>query len=98
MEHPLAAMQKLDPKLMEHLKAADQLVYADGALPRKTKLLMAMAFDAAHGAVNGVRALAGQARAAGATDAEIAEAVRVAYHLSGVGSVYEASQGLRDLP
>ncbi|HBE72731.1 MAG TPA: carboxymuconolactone decarboxylase family protein [candidate division Zixibacteria bacterium] len=98
MEHPLAAMQKLDPKLMEHLKAADQLVYADGALPRKTKLLMAMAFDAAHGAVNGVRALAGQARAAGATDAEIAEAVRVAYHLSGVGSVYVASQGLRDLP
>lgn len=94
MENPLEAMQALDPKLMEHLKAADQLVYADGALSRKVKLLMALAFDAAHGAVNGVRALAAQAKAAGATDAEIAEAVRVAYHLSGVGSVYTASQGL----
>lgn len=97
MEHPLAAMQKLDPKLMEHLKQADELVYADGALPRKIKLLMALSFDAAHGAVNGVRALAAQARAAGATEAEIAEAVRVAYHLSGVGSVYVASQGLKNL-
>ena len=41
------------------------------------------AFDAAHGAANGVRALAGQAKAAGATDQEIAEVIRVAYHLAG---------------
>lgn len=83
MENPLEAMQALDPKLMEHLKAADQLVYADGALPRKTKLLMAMAFDAAHGAVNGVRVLAGQAKAAGATKAVIAEAFRAVRHSAG---------------
>jgi alkylhydroperoxidase/carboxymuconolactone decarboxylase family protein YurZ len=75
MEHPLAAMQKLDPKLIEHIKATDELVYSDGALPRKIKLLMAMSFDAAHGAANGVRALAAQAKAAGATEADRAEAV-----------------------
>jgi alkylhydroperoxidase/carboxymuconolactone decarboxylase family protein YurZ len=97
MENPLAAMQKLDPKLLEHLKQTEELVYGDGALPKKIKLLMALAFDAAHGAVNGVRALAAQAKAAGATDAEIAETIRVAYHLSGVGSVYVASQGLKEL-
>lgn len=96
MEHPLDTMQRLDPKLIDHIKLAEELVYADGALPKKFKLLMAMAFDAAHGAANGVRALAGQARAAGATDAEIAEAVRVAYHLAGVGSIYVASQGLKE--
>ncbi len=96
MEDPLAAIQKMDPKLMEHLKLTDELVYADGALPRKIKLLMALSFDAAHGAANGVRALAAQARAAGATDQEIAEAVRVAYHLAGVGSIYVASQGLKE--
>ena len=95
-EHPLATIMKLDPKLMDHLRAADELVYADGALPKKIKLLIALAFDAANGAVNGVRALARTARENGASDAEIAETVRVAYHLSGVGSVYSASQGLKE--
>lgn len=97
MDHPLAAMQKLDPRLIEHIGLTNDLVYADGALPRKIKLLMAMSFDAAHGAANGVRALAAQSKAAGATEAEIAEAIRVAYHLSGVGSVYTASQGLKEV-
>ncbi len=56
-----------------------------------------MMFDAAHGAVLGVRALAQQAIQEGATKEEIAETIRVAYQLSGVGSVYIASQGLKDL-
>lgn len=97
MEHPLAAMQKLDPELIDHIKQTEELFFADGALPCKVKLLIALAFDAAHGAVGGVRALASQAKAAGATDQEIAEAMRVAYHLTGVGSVYTASQGLKDI-
>jgi alkylhydroperoxidase/carboxymuconolactone decarboxylase family protein YurZ len=96
-EHPLAAMMKLDPTLTGHLKMTEDLVYADGALPRKYKLLLAMAFDAAHGTANGVRALAGQAIQAGATKEEIAETLRVAYHLTGVGSVYVASQGLKEI-
>jgi alkylhydroperoxidase/carboxymuconolactone decarboxylase family protein YurZ len=56
-----------------------------------------MAFDAAHGAANGVRALASAALQAGSSVSEIAEALRVAYHLSGVGTRYTASQGLKDL-
>ncbi len=96
-EHPLATMKKLDPEFMQHIDATDALVYADGALPRKFKLLMAMAFDAAEGAAGGVRALAEQAMKAGATKEEIAEALRVAFHLSGVGSLYAASFGLKDL-
>jgi alkylhydroperoxidase/carboxymuconolactone decarboxylase family protein YurZ len=63
---------------------------------RKVKLLIAMAFDAAHGAEKGVRSLASQARKAGATNQEIAEALRVAYHLSGVGGLYSASAGLEE--
>jgi len=96
-DHPLATMKKLDPEFMKHLEATDALVYADGALPRKVKLLMAMAFDAAEGAAGGVRALAEQAMQAGATKEEIAEALRVAFHLSGVGSLYAASFGLKDI-
>jgi len=90
-------MKRLDPEFMKHIDATDALVYADGALPRKIKLLMAMAFDAAEGAAGGVRALAEQAMMAGATKEEITEALRVAFHLSGVGCLYTASFGLKDL-
>ncbi|MBE3108928.1 MAG: carboxymuconolactone decarboxylase family protein [Acidobacteria bacterium] len=96
-DHPLSTMRKLDPEFMKHLEDTDALVYAEGALPRRVKLLMAMAFDAAHGAPGGVRALAEQALKAGATKEEIAEALRVAFHLSGVGSLYAASFGLKDV-
>jgi alkylhydroperoxidase/carboxymuconolactone decarboxylase family protein YurZ len=96
-EHPLKTLEKLDPELMKHLDESQALFYGDGALPKKIKLLMAMAFDAAHGADRGVLALARAAMREGATKAEIAESIRVAYHLTGVGTLYTASQGLRDL-
>lgn len=96
-EHPLAALQELDPELMAHLQETDPLIYADGALPKKFKLLVAMAFDAAAGAEGGVRALANAALREGATKEEIAETLRVAYHLTGVGTLYTASRALREL-
>ena len=92
----LEMIRKIDPAMVKRLHEQDEFVYADGALPRKVKLLVAMAFDSAHGAVNGARALAGQARAAGATDQEMAEILRVAYHLSGVGALYAASTALKE--
>ncbi len=96
-EHPLAAMEKLDPAFMKYLRDSDCMVYDNGALPRKVKLLMAMAFDAAAGADQGVRALAHAAMREGATKEEIAEALRVAYHLTGVGAIYTASAGLKEI-
>ena len=96
-ENPLATLQAIDPLVIRHLHDSDSLVFDSGALPRKLKLLIAMAFDAANGAPGGVRALAEQALKAGATKEEIAEALRVAFHLSGVGCLYAASFGLKDL-
>jgi alkylhydroperoxidase/carboxymuconolactone decarboxylase family protein YurZ len=96
-EHPLSAIQKIDPRMMDHLKEMSELIYCSGALPKKVKLLMAMAFDAAHGADLGVKALARAAMKEGATTEEIAESLRVAYHLSGVGTLYTASSGLKDI-
>jgi len=96
-EHPLATLEKLDPAIMKHLRDSDALIYGEGALPRKIKLLMAMAFDAANGAAAGVKALAAQAMKAGATKEEIAQTLRVAFFLSGVGMLYTASQGLKDI-
>ena len=96
-EHPLSTLHRLDPELMAHLQATDPLIYADGTLPRKFKLLVAMAFDAAAGAEGGVRALANAALQAGASKEEIAETLRVAYHLTGVGTLYTASRALKDV-
>jgi len=98
VDDPLSTLQKLDPQLFAHLRGADtELVFGAGAVSRKHKLLIALAFDAVHGAEGGVRALAGQAMAAGATLQEITEVLRVAYHLGGVGALYTASRALKDL-
>jgi alkylhydroperoxidase/carboxymuconolactone decarboxylase family protein YurZ len=94
-EHPLKVFEDLDPELLKLVQETGEFTFADGALPRKTKLLIAMALDAAHGAVGGVEALARQAMAAGATKAEVAEALRVAQYVCGVGSVYTAAHALK---
>jgi alkylhydroperoxidase/carboxymuconolactone decarboxylase family protein YurZ len=93
----LSTMLKIDPAFMHHIKGVEDMVYGDGALPRKVKLLIAMAFDASHGAVSGVKSLGQSAVKAGATKEEIAEVLRVACYLGGVGTIYAASQGLKEL-
>lgn len=94
---PLAVFEQLDPQLLERVRQGAEFALADGALPRKTKLLIAMALDAAHGAQGGVRALAQQALQAGSSRQEIAEALRVAGYVSGAGSVYTAAHALEGL-
>jgi alkylhydroperoxidase/carboxymuconolactone decarboxylase family protein YurZ len=96
-EHPLKIYEKLDPELLKHLENSGEFVFNDGALPKKYKLLIGMAFDASFGAVQGVKSLARQAIEAGATPEEITEALRVAQYLSGVGCIYMAGQALKEL-
>ena len=96
-ENPLKTLERLDPELLRLVEETQQFALSDGALPRKFKLLIALALDAAHGAVEGVKSLAQAAMRAGATKEEIAEALRVAQYTSGVGSVYTASRGLKEL-
>jgi alkylhydroperoxidase/carboxymuconolactone decarboxylase family protein YurZ len=96
-EYPLKIFEKIDPELLKLVGDTNAFALADGALPRKIKFLIAMALDAAHGTVEGTRALAEQAMKAGATKEEIVETIRVAQYISGVGSVYVAARGLREL-
>jgi alkylhydroperoxidase/carboxymuconolactone decarboxylase family protein YurZ len=96
-ENPLQILEKVDPELLKLVQNTNTLALTDGALPKKFKLLIAMALDAAHGTVDGVRSLAGQAMKAGATKEEVAEAIRVAQYISGVGSVYTAARAFKDL-
>ena len=96
-ENPLRVIENLDPKLMDLVEETRRLALGDGELPRKYKFLIALALDAAHGAAEGVRGLAQAAMASGATKGEVAETLRVTQFISGVGSVYTASRGLRDV-
>ena len=96
-EHPLKIFEKIDPQLLTLVQDTSELALADGALSRKSKLLMAMALDASQGTVEGVKSLAGQAMKAGATKEEIGEAIRIVQYICGVGSVYTAVHAFKDL-
>lgn len=96
-ENPLKIFEMLDPELLESVHRNHNLALEDGVLPKKTKLLMALAVDATIKAAGGVRSLALQALQTGATKEEIAEALRVAWFIGGVGSVYTAAEALHDV-
>ena len=96
-DHPLKIFEKIDSELLKHVKDANAFALSDGALPRKIKFLIAIALDASHGAVDGVRSLADQAMKAGATREEIVETIRVTQFISGVGSVYTAARAFKEL-
>jgi alkylhydroperoxidase/carboxymuconolactone decarboxylase family protein YurZ len=96
-EDPLKPFETLDPKLLDLVRDTNKFALAEGALPRKIKFLIAMALDAAHGTVEGTRALADQAIKAGATKEELVETIRVAQYICGVGSVYTAARAFEEL-
>lgn len=96
-ENPLKIFEKLDPDFLGIVENTREMSLSDGALPRKIKFLIAMALDASHGTVDGVRSLAAAAKQAGATKEEITETLRVAHFISGVGCMYTAAPALDGL-
>ena len=93
-QNPLKVFETLDPVLLKAVENNRELALSEGALPVKYKYLIAMVLDAAHGAEGGVANLARAAMNAGASKEEVTEALRVAYFIDGVGSVYTAAHGL----
>ena len=96
-ENPLQIIEDNDPEFAALLDNTRNLALAEGTMPLKYRLLIALALDASKGAENGVRVLAMQALEAGATKEEIMEAVRITNFIAGVGGVYTAANALRDL-
>ncbi len=82
----LQGLTTRDPALAE---AVDRLWQAanSGPLDAKTRTLITMALDCSHGAAGGVTSLANQARGLGATDGEIAQALRLAHLVSGMNAL-----------
>ena len=95
--HPLQPIMDHDPELFALVSREREFTFRDGALPARTKYLIAMALDAAHGAAGGVASLARLALDHGATEAQLLEALHVANFVSGVGSVYTAAAGLGEI-
>ncbi|MDI7258608.1 MAG: carboxymuconolactone decarboxylase family protein [Thermodesulfobacteriota bacterium] len=96
-EHPLKIFEEIDPELLKLVNNTKEFAIADGALPKKVKYLIAMALDASHGTVEGVKSLTQQAIKAGATKEEIVETLRVAQYISGVGCVYTAARAFKEI-
>jgi alkylhydroperoxidase/carboxymuconolactone decarboxylase family protein YurZ len=96
-ENPLQVIVDQDPELFTLLESTRELAFAESGIPLKYKFLLAMALDAANGAVNGVKFLSIQAMQAGATKEEVMQAIRITQYIFGVGSVYTASEALKDI-
>jgi alkylhydroperoxidase/carboxymuconolactone decarboxylase family protein YurZ len=69
---------------------------APGELEPKVKALIAMALDAYANSPAGVKSLSKSARALGATEGEIAEALRIAYYVAGMKTLAATCSAYED--
>ena len=88
-------LQQRDPKFVETYMTQREHVLRDGAIPAKYKLLMTMIVDALQTHPDGVATIADRARAAGASEAEIQEAVEVVYLFGGTPALVTAMKAFR---
>jgi len=86
----IEALQKRDPQFVEGYMAQRERIMRDGAIPAKYKHLMTMIVDALQSHPDGVAAIAARARSAGASEAEVQEAVEVAYLFGGTPALVTA--------
>jgi len=91
----IEALQHRDPWFVESYMAQRERILKDGAIPAKYKILMTMIVDALLSHADGVATIAGRARAAGASDAEVQEAVEVAYLFGGTPALVTAMNAFR---
>ena len=91
----IQTLQQRDPEFVSSYMAQRERILRDGAIPGKYKLLMTMIVDALQSHPDGCANIANRARAAGASEAEIQEAVEVAYLFGGTPALVTAVNALR---
>ena len=91
----IQTLNERDPKFVESYMAQRERILADGAIPAKYKHLMTMIVDALQTHPDGVQTIANRARGAGASEAEIQEAVEVAYLFGGTPALVTAVNAFR---
>jgi len=83
------------PDLLKNVLGVREAVLQEGALSLKVKIMMTMLCDALLGHADGVANIANRARAAGATEEEIAETVGVAFLFGGTPALVTAANAFR---
>ena len=96
-QNPIDIYKQYDPEIIECYKNLQNVTYGEGALKPKFKLLIALAIDIEHGAMQGAIALGRQAITVGASKEEIVEAMRVAYQIGGNRALFTSAQVLQTL-
>ena len=87
-------LQQHNPQFTDMYLAERDKILKDGAIPAKYKILMTMIVDAIMAHPAGCAALANRARAAGASEAEINEAIEVAFLFGGTPALVTATDAL----
>jgi alkylhydroperoxidase/carboxymuconolactone decarboxylase family protein YurZ len=95
--NPLDVYRKFDPKVIESFDNLQDLAFAEGALSRKIKLLIALTIDAEQGTVEGATNLGRRAIKLGASKEEIVETLRVAYYIGGNRALFTSAGVLANL-
>ena len=97
---PVGFQQLLDdnaPELSALIANARTSITSDGALSAKVKTLMMMVCDSLLNHESGVTNLANRARALGASEDEVKEAIAVAYLMGGLPAVVAGSNAFRNI-
>ncbi len=94
----LDAFTQRDSQFADTYLQLRERILKDGAIPAKYKLLMGMITDTIAAHPDGVAGLADQARAAGATEAEVLEAVEVAYLWGGTAALAMGANAFSSSP
>ena len=90
----IRTLKELAPEGMAAFAAFDEAAFKDGAIPTKTKELFALAVAFTTQCPYCIEAHAKAAKAAGCTDAEIAEAAVVAAALRAGGAITHATHAI----
>jgi len=90
----ITKLQQNNPQFAEMYLSQSEKILKDGAIPAKYKILMTMIVDAITAHADGCFAIGNRARAAGASEAEINEAVEVAYLFGGTPALVTATNAL----
>ncbi|MBN1191930.1 MAG: carboxymuconolactone decarboxylase family protein [Dehalococcoidales bacterium] len=90
-----AMLEKGSPELFKQVMGLQQANGGDGVLSMKTKTLMMMLCDSLLGHNEGVANLAKRARSLGASEAEIAETLGVAFLMGGLPGIVTGANAFR---
>ncbi|MFC2045303.1 carboxymuconolactone decarboxylase family protein [Chloroflexota bacterium] len=91
-----AILGEFAPDLLKNVTGLQETLLVEGALSIKTKTLMMMLCDALLGHSDGVANIAKRARDLGASNAEIAETLAIAFIMGGLPGLVTGANAFRD--